>query len=257
MVRQLTFDRVDWWSFAVLAVSIRAQLSALVFRKSMNMKDIKGVQVAIRDSGLETKPQIVEVHDTNGAENLESVNMLTEDAAVDEEVATKFVPKKADDHVTKDQIALKIRQGAINLVGVDAQRISDFCGFNQEIPGTILKILIAVAFLIQLIGWWAVLAGAAVSIAFQPLNSIAAKHYYAQQSAVMAARDTKTHVVTEALQGIRQIKFSAIEDQWQKSMLAARDIELEKQWRAFVWGIYLSFCWVSSPVPLLGTLCKV
>lgn len=71
-------------------------------------------------------------------------------------------------------------------------------------------------FFVKLIGWWAVLAGLFVPLVFQPLNAIAARHYYTQQSAVMAARDSKTHVVTEALQEIRQINFSALEDQWQK-----------------------------------------
>lgn len=242
MTLPLTFDRVEWLSFAVLAVPVRAQLSALVFVKSMHMRDIKGAQEPRNNRSQEANPDFAGVLDLNDAKMGE-----TDDTIHDENRATEVKPKEeVSDSATDEAAVVQVRQGAINLVGVDAQRISQFCGFNQEIPGTILKIVIAVGFLVQLIGWWAVLAGLAVSIAFQPLNSIAATHYYAQQSAVMAARDTKTHVVTEALQGIRQIKFSAVEDRWQKSILAARNIELDKQWRVYIWAIYLTFCWVST-----------
>ena len=96
---------------------------------------------------------------------------------------------------------MKIRRGADNMLGVDAQRISDFGGSNQEIPGTMLKVIIAVAFLVNLIGWWAVLAGLMDPFVFQPLYSMAAGHYHSERSAVMVARYKETHVVNEALQG--------------------------------------------------------
>ena len=67
----------------------------------------------------------------------------------------------------------------------------------------------------------------------------------------MTARDAKTNAVTEALQGIRQIKFSAIESQWQKIIITTRDRELKEQWRVFAWAIFLTFCWFSMPI-LLG-----
>lgn len=67
----------------------------------------------------------------------------------------------------------------------------------------------------------------------------------------MVMRDEKTHVVTEALHGIRQIKFSALEPQWQQVIMASRERELGAQWRAFKWATFMIFCWLSMPI-LLG-----
>lgn len=67
----------------------------------------------------------------------------------------------------------------------------------------------------------------------------------------MAARDNKAHVVTEALHGIRQIKFSATEKQWEKRILAAREQELKSQRDVYIWATFLTFTWVAMPA-LIG-----
>ena len=46
----------------------------------------------------------------------------------------------------------------------------------------------------------------------------------------MKARDAKTKVITEALNGIRQIKFSATESQWADKIYGVRENELGKLW---------------------------
>jgi ABC-type multidrug transport system fused ATPase/permease subunit len=95
------------------------------------------------------------------------------------------------------------------------------------------------------------IAGLSVPLFFQPLSKIANRHYSKTQEGVMMARDEKTHVVTEALHGIRQVKFSAIESEWQKTIMAVRDHELGLQGRVYTWGLFLSFCWLAMPI-LLG-----
>lgn len=77
--------------------------------------------------------------------------------------------------------------------------------------------------------------------------------YTSRQLEVMAARDNKAHVVTEALHGIRQIKFSATELQWEKRILAARERELKAQWGVNVWAIFLTFAWIAMPA-LIGAV---
>ena len=47
-----------------------------------------------------------------------------------------------------------IVQGPINLLGVDVQRVCSFCSYNNLLIGSLLKILLAVWFLVILIGWW-------------------------------------------------------------------------------------------------------
>ena len=66
----------------------------------------------------------------------------------------------------------------------------------------------------------------------------------------MVARDKKAHLATEALQAARHIKFSATESEWEEKILAPRLEELSEQWRVYVMGVYLTFCWFSMPVCL-------
>jgi ABC-type multidrug transport system fused ATPase/permease subunit len=101
------------------------------------------------------------------------------------------------------------------------------------------------------------LAGFAVPVILQPLNRIATKHYTKRQLDVMAARDNKAHVVTEALHGIRQIKFSATEKQWEKRILDAREQELKAQWSVYVWAIFLTFIWIAMPALIGATALSV
>jgi ABC-type multidrug transport system fused ATPase/permease subunit len=52
------------------------------------------------------------------------------------------------------------------------------------------------------------------------------------------------------LQGIRQIKFSALEERWEKKILDLRNTELRAQWTAFVYDIVLLSIWIIGPVML-------
>lgn len=48
----------------------------------------------------------------------------------------------------------------------------------------------------------------------------------------MKYRDGKAHLLTEALQGMRQIKYSALEHHWESKILHSRNEELAQYWRA-------------------------
>jgi ABC-type multidrug transport system fused ATPase/permease subunit len=69
----------------------------------------------------------------------------------------------------------------------------------------------------------------------------------------MLARDERTHMLTEALHGIRQIKFSALENQWQETIMKLRDHELSRLKRVFIFATLLVFLWLFLPI-LLGTV---
>ena len=108
----------------------------------------------------------------------------------------------------------------------------------------------AVTFLIKLIGWKSLLAGLAVFVVLLPLNIYVSNHYSETQDELMKVRDQKMAVMTEALQGIRQIKFSAEEQQWQDKIGKKRDQELRTQWRAFCFDSALIGIWILGPVML-------
>lgn len=165
-----------WVSWSELAIPIRAQLAALVFQKALRRKDVKGAtktesdvsigadisEIAMGDSSAKDKPEILE---------------------------------------EEEEGEIKSKQSTVNLIGVDAKRIADFCSFNYYFPGSVFKLVVSFIFLISIIGWKALLAGfAAMSITI-PVNIYFSKRYSDAQDRLMKVRDAKMGVVNEALQG--------------------------------------------------------
>lgn len=134
--------------------------------------------------------------------------------------------------------------------GIDAKRISDFATFYYIIAQTIVKLIISIWFLVELLGWRSLLAGLAIFVILLPLNVYVSKGYSDAQGVLMKLRDQKMVVVTEALQGIRQIKFSAQEQQWQEKISKKREDELRTQWRVFSFDTALIAVWILGPVML-------
>ncbi|KAF1811711.1 putative ABC bile acid transporter [Eremomyces bilateralis CBS 781.70] len=198
-------------SFNRLNTPIRAQIIALVFGKSLRKRDIK----------------------STGAKNT--------DAESDDD--TKEMG-------AKEEKVMASRQSVINLVGVDVSRIADFASLNLFFPGTIFRLAISFYFLLSLIGWQALLAGLVALVLLSPLNAYTAKKYADAQGQLMTHRDRKVAIVNEALNGIRQIKFSATEGQWYRRIRESRESELRAQWSVFVFHCLLNFCWIMGPVLL-------
>ncbi|KAI9682032.1 MAG: hypothetical protein M1817_000086 [Caeruleum heppii] len=213
-----------WVCWCQLAVPVRAQLSALIFAKAMRRKDIKGFEKGDDDAEDSQDPQ--------RATDLESG------------------PKGEDSTPTEDKSHQKTKQSQINLIGIDAKRVSDFASFNDFFPSTVVMLTVSLTFLFNLIGWQSTLAALLVMVLITPLNVYFSKRYSDAQDRLMKVRDVKMGVVTEALQGIRQIKFSALERQWQNKIGAVRDRELKEQWTVFCADTILCLCWVAGPVLL-------
>ena len=133
---------------------------------------------------------------------------------------------------------------------MDAKRVSDFSVYYTNFPEALTEIIVSVTFLVNLIGWKSLLAGLAVFAILLPLNTYVSKRYSDTQDELMKVRDQKMAVMTEALQGIRQIKFSAEEQQWQDKIGKKRDQELKTQWRAFCLDSALIGIWILGPVML-------
>ncbi|KAL2256198.1 hypothetical protein VTK26DRAFT_2045 [Humicola hyalothermophila] len=209
-----------WLSNADLMIPIRSQLSALIFEKSMRRKDVKG-----------------------GKAKKQARDGATGDSPSPEEPETD-----ADDDDSEE--LKKSKQSTVNLIGVDAKRISDFCAYQNLFPGSLFKLIVSLSFLISLLGWKALLAGFSAMLAIMPVNIYFSKRYAAAQDRLMKIRDEKMEVVTEALQGIRQIKFSALEPEWQKKIGSVRERELSAVWSVYKNDTALLACWVTSPILL-------
>ncbi|KAI1138221.1 putative ATP-binding cassette transporter protein [Hypoxylon sp. FL0543] len=221
---------VYWLSWAQICVPIRAQLSALIFQKSMRRKDVKEASKKKRGaSSKSTEPTI---------------------AGPMGEASTANRPDADDLDQDDDEKIRKSKQSTVNLIGVDAKRVSDFAAFNNIFPGSLFKLIVSLLFLLELLGWKALLAGFSTMLAVTPLNAYFSKRYSDAQDRLMKVRDEKMEVVSEALQGIRQIKFSALEPQWEKKIGDVRERELKCIWSAFTNDLILIGCWITSPIML-------
>lgn len=181
------------------------------------------------------------------------VNKTKDDETVKAKPATEdsVVPEPEEDEA---ELLRKSTQGVVNLIGMDAQRVGMLGLFNNLLSGSVIKLVVALYFLELLVGWQAMLVGIAVNLAFLPLNIYFSKRYTALQDVLMQARDKKLAVVNEALTGIRQIKFAALEKQWEKKILGVREHELETLWSVIKADIVLLFIWITGPM-FLSTAC--
>ena len=228
-----------WLFYVVIAeigTPIRSLLAALVFSKATRRKDVKGVGKA-KDAKKSTETEAV----VNGELPINEVSITQDQDAAQ-------VEKKEEGDEEED--LQKSRQSTINLVGVDAKRVSDFTTYVYIFPGVATKLTVSMWFLVTLIGWKSLCAGLLTFIISTPVNVWVSKIYKAAQGDLMKLRDQKMAVVTEALQGIRQIKFSALERQWQARIGEMRKKELAMQWKVFVYDAGLITIWILGPVAL-------
>ncbi|KAL9127605.1 MAG: hypothetical protein Q9217_003563 [Psora testacea] len=222
-----------WIALANLGLPVRSELSALVFAKATRSKDVKG------SHGSKPLKQVDNGALLEGVQNGVAAQPTT---SAPQSTGTTFVEDLE-----------RTRQSTINLVvvkSVDAKRVSDFLRFHYIFVQVGVKIAVSVVFLQQLLGWKSLLAGFATFFLVLPLNIWTSKHFADAQSNLMNIRDQKMAVVTEALHGIRQIKFSAQETQWQARIRGVRNLELSMQWRVFWLDTMLIFCWIVGPVLL-------
>lgn len=213
---------VFWYSFADMALPIRAQMSTLVFEKSLRRKNVKAVE-------------------------------KSKETADSQDDANKNDSKEDDDAPSEDSSVLKSRQAIVNLVGVDAQRISNFSAYQFMIINSLAKLTICSTFLVQLIGWIPFTVGILAWALTLPANTYLSKMLMAKSENLMKLRDEKLAVVNEALLGMRQIKFSALEAKWETRIRTMRERELRTLWKLFLADTGLFACWVVSPILLAAT----
>lgn len=167
----------------------------------------------------------------------------------------KSTEKTDDDDDTKgetDTSVLKSRQAITNLVGVDTQRVSMFAAYQYMIVHCLAKLVIFSGFLVKLIGWIPFTSGILAWGLTLPCNFYVSVLLMRASENLMKVRDGKLAVVNEALLGMRQIKFSAVEAEWEKRILSVRESELKAVWKTFSADAVLFGCWVFGPILMAG-----
>lgn len=122
---------LEWINFAIFAIPVRSQLSAAIFAKSLRMVTVQA--------------------DTS------EVSPVAQEASDDDDESEPLLAQNQGDRKTQaedEQPVDTAAKGIINLLGVDVQRVSDFCGYNQDLLRGVVKVAIAAGFLVKLLGWW-------------------------------------------------------------------------------------------------------
>lgn len=130
----------------------------------------------------------------------------------------------------------------VNLMGTDASRIADFSALWFIILSAPIELVIGIYFLYQLIGK-ACIYGLLIMVFILPVNHFNSKYFAKTQDRLMKARDKRVSLMTEVLQGIRQIKFFAWETNWEKRVMEARDAELHQLAITYINGVLFSLVW--------------
>ncbi|EAU36942.1 hypothetical protein ATEG_01980 [Aspergillus terreus NIH2624] len=139
-------------------------------------------------------------------------------------------------------------QGIINLVAVDAMRISYgiSIGFYNILEP--MKIIIACVYLLQILGWKPLVTGTLCLVLIFPMNYVCMQQYTKIGNTIMTRRDSKLAILTEAIHGVRQIKFAALERAWEEKINTLRDRELSAQAKSFHWRVLNECLWLLGPI---------
>jgi ABC-type multidrug transport system fused ATPase/permease subunit len=144
--------------------------------------------------------------------------------------------------------APRTKHSILNLLGVDAMRISDFDGYSHLLLDCVLEFGVTIAFLLYLMGWKPTLGGCVIPLLLTPLYYTITKKYSAKEQTLMSNRDEKSASLTEMVRGMRQVKFSALESEWAGKILKLRNKELKAQAEVFRLNIYLTAIWILGPI---------
>lgn len=135
-------NRLEWIKFGLLATPVRSQLTALIFEKSLRMKNVK-------DAG-QNHAKTKSFEDTPSAEENDGKSSFSEHRDGEEENISLLENKdRSEDSKLPDEAITS----HVNLVGVDVHRMSMFCGENSLLLGGAVKMILGVWFLVYLIGW--------------------------------------------------------------------------------------------------------
>ena len=217
----LVDSRIMWWEKGYIVDALRSTLTGLVYRKLLKKK-------ISADPPKENEKEREEVCALSPRVH-QSTNLASQ--------ADPNGPSKSEEDI-------------INMFAVDCNQIAMFASESSQYVNIVGKMLVTVTFLWLLIGWQSLCAGLLGIAVLFPINEALARRYGKKQKALMAIRDKRTTMTTEALHGIRQIKFSAAEGQWTEKLEAVREEELAVLWSSRVDNIYMTIGSEFSPIVL-------
>jgi ABC-type multidrug transport system fused ATPase/permease subunit len=167
------------------------------------------------------------------------------DAGLSDTLSVSETP--AEENRPENEEGTTANLGAIiNLMAVDAFKISEVCAYLHAFFGAACMIVVSIYLLWLLLGWSA-LVGAFSIIALSPLNFKLAAKLGDLQKQMLAVTDRRIQKLNETFQSIRIIKFFAWEKKFEDQILKIRDEELSYlKKRSIVW-VFVVIVWCITP----------
>ncbi|KAK9371162.1 P-loop containing nucleoside triphosphate hydrolase protein [Lipomyces kononenkoae] len=219
------FTAQSLWGFRKMAIKIRSLLIGEIYAKALKRKAVAT------------------------AEELKQPTKTKLDETADD-VSSTSNTNKDDTNKSSTAPQSSITMGAvINLMAVDAIRISDsLANLNQLVKG--LTMIIAAFILLYRNLGLSALVGMATMFLILPINYAYSKGFAKIDAALMAVRDERTHKTNEILQSIKIIKFFAWEDMFKADLLETRKKELRKLRQQYLLWAAAVIVWFGFPTVL-------
>ncbi|KAI9485487.1 MAG: hypothetical protein EXX96DRAFT_545289 [Benjaminiella poitrasii] len=217
MVLSIVVGQLYYWSSSSLRIRVKAMLNIELYRKTLR-------RVCSADMHRETKE---EEEDANNSKTDKNQTPSTETSG--------------------DENQLNSVGTIVNLMSTDSQRISDFTTSWFVIIEAPIELIVGISFLYSLLGS-SCLLGLSVMIITLPLNHYNSVMFAKTQEKLMEARDKRVSLMNEVLQGIRQIKFFAWENNWENRVLEARDVEIKHLRTTLMSEVLFNFLWQGTPL---------
>ncbi|CAK9783969.1 P-loop containing nucleoside triphosphate hydrolase protein [Cutaneotrichosporon oleaginosum] len=212
------------WSISSVNLRIRfkLQLNTILFSKTLRKKDIAAMG---DDTG---KANEEDDGDKKGSKD-------------------KKKEKKKDKSDDDSDEGISSKSQIMTLFTVDVDRVGDFVFHVFTLVDGPIEIIVATFFLLSLLGSSA-LVGLLTTLLCLPLSHLASKVVVNSQEGLMKARDQRTALMNEVLQGIRMLKFMAWERPFETRVNRIRREELGWQRRNFQIELAFDVLWAFTPI---------
>ncbi|VEU24425.1 DEKNAAC105626 [Brettanomyces naardenensis] len=148
----------------------------------------------------------------------------------------------------KDPSVMKSKDmgSIINLMAVDAFRVSEICAYLHYFVNSVVMTIFAIYLLYNLLGWPA-LAGAVAIFLMLPFNYWLFALLASYQKQMLKVTDKRIQKLNETFQNIRIIKFFSWEDKFEDDIMDIRMAELECLRKRCIAWVGSSFIWMVTP----------
>ncbi|QPG76133.1 hypothetical protein FOA43_003519 [Brettanomyces nanus] len=134
----------------------------------------------------------------------------------------------------------------INLMAVDAFKVSEICGYLHYFVNSVVMTIFAIYLLYKLLGWPA-LAGSFTILLLLPLNYKLSMLIGSYQKAMLKITDKRIQKLNETFQSIRIIKFFSWENKFEDDIMDIRRAELACLKKRCIASVIASFVWMVTP----------